>query len=76
MTSISSQNAFCFQWQIFSCFSEMSGIASVSVASALLAVVLISGSVLSSDVNWGKKVSCFVVEQTVVCPGCNYRAGE
>lgn len=34
-----------------------------------------TGLVHSSDVNWGKKVPCFVVEDTVVCPGCNYRAG-
>lgn len=35
-----------------------------------------TGLVHSSDVNWGKRVPCFVVEDTVVCPGCNYRAGE
>ena len=55
----------------------MRGIACVSSLSAILsAIVLISVPALGSDVNWGKKVSCFVVEETVVCPGCNYRAGK
>lgn len=41
-----------------------------------LALLLLGGALVHcSDVNWGKKVSCFVVDGTTVCPGCNYRAG-
>ncbi|XP_054719327.1 uncharacterized protein LOC129228665 [Uloborus diversus] len=41
----------------------------------LLGAALLLSVIRASDLNWGKKVPCFVVEGTVVCPGCRYRAG-
>ncbi|XP_035230615.1 uncharacterized protein LOC118202558 [Stegodyphus dumicola] len=37
--------------------------------------LLLFAAAATQDVNWGKKVRCFVVDGTVVCPECNYRAG-